>query len=85
MRLIYAMIVMEEDSSFIRYGYLSIDNVVVVRKEVLELCSELRLHTLALVSSFGIPNGFFGTYSFQLDRCQCVVFGLKKIQWKFTF
>ncbi|CAH1416627.1 unnamed protein product [Lactuca virosa] len=64
MRSMYVMIVMEEDSSFMRYGYLSIDNAAVVRKEVLKLCRKLRPHALALVSSFGIPDAFLGPIAF---------------------
>ncbi|XP_023766141.1 acyl-coenzyme A oxidase 3, peroxisomal isoform X2 [Lactuca sativa] len=64
MRSMYSTIVLEEDSSFLRYGYLSVDNAAVVRKEVLKLCSELRPHALGLVSSFGIPDAFLGPIAF---------------------
>ncbi|KAL8227766.1 hypothetical protein R6Q57_015350 [Mikania cordata] len=64
MRSMYTTIVMEEDASFLRYGYLSTDNAVVVRKEVLKLCSELRPHVLALVTSFGIPDAVLGPIAF---------------------
>lgn len=63
-RSMYTTIVMEEDISFLRYGYLSIDNAAVVRKEVLKLCSELRPHALALVTSFGIPDALLGPLAF---------------------
>ncbi|KAM0016933.1 putative acyl-CoA oxidase [Helianthus debilis subsp. tardiflorus] len=64
MRSMYATIVLEEDASFLRYGYLSTDNAAVVRKEVLKLCSELRPHALPLVSSFGIPDAFLAPIAF---------------------
>lgn len=64
MRSMYTTIVMEEDASFLRYGYLSIDNAAVIRKEVPKLCSELRPHALSLVSSFGIPDAFLAPIAF---------------------
>ncbi|XP_076931297.1 acyl-coenzyme A oxidase 3, peroxisomal-like [Bidens hawaiensis] len=64
MRSMYTTIVLEEDASFLRYGYLSIDNDAVVRKEVLKLCSELRPHALSLVDSFGIPDALLGPIAF---------------------
>nr|XP_043621251.1 acyl-coenzyme A oxidase 3, peroxisomal-like [Erigeron canadensis] len=64
MRSMYTTIVMEEDVSFIRYGYLSTANAAVVRQEVLKLCSELRPHALALVTSFGIPDAFLAPIAF---------------------
>ncbi|PWA57324.1 acyl-CoA oxidase 3 [Artemisia annua] len=64
MRAMYTTIVMEEDASFLRYGYLSTDNAAVVRKEVPKLCSELRPHALALVSSLGIPDAFLAPIAF---------------------
>ncbi|KAG2324076.1 hypothetical protein Bca52824_006804, partial [Brassica carinata] len=47
-RSTYALICIEEDPSFLRYGYLSRDNVGDVRREVSKLCRELRPHALAL-------------------------------------
>ncbi|KAK9074404.1 hypothetical protein SSX86_007002 [Deinandra increscens subsp. villosa] len=64
MRSMYTTIVMEEDASFLRYGYLSTNNAAVVRKEVLNLCSELRPHALSLVSSLGIPDAFLAPIAF---------------------
>ncbi|KAK1425395.1 hypothetical protein QVD17_20747 [Tagetes erecta] len=64
LRSMCTTIVMEEDASFLRYGYLSTDNAAVVRKEVLKLCSELRPHALALVTSFGIPDALLGPIAF---------------------
>ncbi|KAF5761832.1 putative acyl-CoA oxidase [Helianthus annuus] len=64
LRSMYTTIVMEEDASFLRYGYLSTDNAAVVRKEVLKLCSEVRPHALALVTSFGIPDALLGPIAF---------------------
>ncbi|PQP97883.1 Acyl-coenzyme A oxidase 3 peroxisomal [Prunus yedoensis var. nudiflora] len=58
LRSMYALICLEEDPAFLRFGYLSTDNVAAVRKEVSGLCGELRPHALALVSSFGIPDAF---------------------------
>ncbi|CAN7065293.1 unnamed protein product [Brassica rapa subsp. trilocularis] len=63
-RSMYALISIEEDPSFLRYGYLSRDNVGDVRREVSKLCGELRPHALALVSSFGIPDAFLGPIAF---------------------
>lgn len=60
----YAMITLEEDAAFLRYGYLSTDNAAAVRKEVAKLCSELRPHALALVNSFGIPDAFLSPIAF---------------------
>lgn len=64
LRSLYAMILLEEDAAFLRYGYLSTDNAAAVRKEVAKLCSELRPHALALVSSFGIPDAFLSPLAF---------------------
>lgn len=64
LRTLYALIILEEDASFLRYGYLSVENAAVVRQEVIRLCSELRPHALALVSSFGIPDAFLSPIAF---------------------
>ncbi|XP_050379349.1 acyl-coenzyme A oxidase 3, peroxisomal-like [Argentina anserina] len=64
LRTMYALICLEEDVSFLRYGYLSPDNVTALRKEVSSLCKELRPHALALVSSFGIPDAFLSPIAF---------------------
>ncbi|KAK9150407.1 hypothetical protein Syun_008716 [Stephania yunnanensis] len=64
LRSMYALICLEEDASFLRYGYLSPENAAVVRKEVTKLCSELRPRALSLVSSFGIPNAFLSPIAF---------------------
>ncbi|GFS45633.1 acyl-CoA oxidase 3 [Actinidia rufa] len=64
LRSMYALISLEEDASFLRYGYLSPDNAAAVRKEVATLCSELRPHALALVSSFGIPDAFLAPIAY---------------------
>lgn len=63
-RSMYALICIEEDPSFLRYGYLSRENAVAVRKEVSTLCGELRPHALALVSSFGIPDAFLSPIAY---------------------
>ncbi|KAF5732591.1 acyl-coenzyme A oxidase 3 peroxisomal-like [Tripterygium wilfordii] len=63
-RSMYALICMEEDASFLRYGYLSPENAAAVRREVSKLCGELRPHALALVSSFGIPDAFLSPIAF---------------------
>lgn len=60
----YALICLEEDAAFLRYGYLSVENAAAVRKEVTKLCGEIRPHALALVSSFGIPDAFLGPIAF---------------------
>ncbi|KAK3184048.1 hypothetical protein Dsin_031334 [Dipteronia sinensis] len=64
LRSMYALICLEEDATFLRYGYLSMDNAAAVRKEVMQLCSELRPHALALVSSFGVPDAFLSPIAF---------------------
>ena len=64
LRSMYALICLEEDAAFLRYGYLSMDNAAAVRNEVMKLCSELRPHALALVSSFGIPDAFLSPIAF---------------------
>ncbi|KVI09835.1 Acyl-CoA dehydrogenase/oxidase [Cynara cardunculus var. scolymus] len=64
MRSMYTTILIEEDASFLRYGYLSTDNAAVVRKEVMKLCSELRPYALSLVSSLGIPDAFLAPIAF---------------------
>ncbi|XP_021898386.1 acyl-coenzyme A oxidase 3, peroxisomal-like isoform X2 [Carica papaya] len=64
LRSMYALVCLEEDPSFLRYGYLSADNIAAVRKEVSKLCSELRPHALALVDSFGIPAAFLSPIAF---------------------
>ncbi|XP_016512417.1 acyl-coenzyme A oxidase 3, peroxisomal-like isoform X1 [Nicotiana tabacum] len=63
-RSMYVLVTLEEDVAFLRYGYLSTDNAAAVRKEVANLCSELRPHALSLVSSFGIPDAFLGPIAF---------------------
>lgn len=64
LRSLYALTCLEEDAAFLRYGYLSTDNAAAVRNEVPKLCSEIRPHALALVSSFGIPNAFLSPIAF---------------------
>ncbi|KAB5530011.1 hypothetical protein DKX38_020092 [Salix brachista] len=64
LRSMYALICLEEDAAFLRYGYLSTDNAAAVRKEVTKLCRELRPHALALVSSLGIPDAFLSPIAF---------------------
>ncbi|KAJ4846938.1 hypothetical protein Tsubulata_011493, partial [Turnera subulata] len=54
----------KEDDTFLRYGHLSAENAATVREEVTKLCSELRPHALALVSSFGIPDSFLAPIAF---------------------
>ncbi|KAJ4846937.1 hypothetical protein Tsubulata_011489 [Turnera subulata] len=63
-RSLYALICIEEDDTFMRYGHLSAENAAAVREEVTKLCSELRPHALALVSSFGIPDSFLAPIAF---------------------
>ncbi|XP_038902953.1 acyl-coenzyme A oxidase 3, peroxisomal-like [Benincasa hispida] len=64
LRSMYALICLEEDASFLRYGYLSPENLASVRQEVKKLCSEIRPHALALVSSFGIPDAFLAPVAY---------------------
>ncbi|KAJ4846939.1 hypothetical protein Tsubulata_011496 [Turnera subulata] len=64
LRSLYALICIEEDDTFMRYGHLSAKNAATVREEVTKLCSELRPHALALVSSFGIPDSFLAPIAF---------------------
>lgn len=63
-RSMYALFTLDEDASFLRYGYLSTDNAAAIRKEVTKLCSELRPQALALVNSFGIPDAFLSPIAF---------------------
>ncbi|CAN4087258.1 unnamed protein product [Withania somnifera] len=63
-RSMYALVTLEEDAAFLRYGYLSTDNAAMVRKEVAKLCGELRPHALSLVSSFGLPDAFLSPIAF---------------------
>ncbi|KAK1610056.1 hypothetical protein QYE76_033729 [Lolium multiflorum] len=64
LRCMYVTVCIDESASFLRYGYLSRDNVATARKEVMTLCSELRPHALAIVSSFGIPDAFLSPLAF---------------------
>ncbi|CAN0879103.1 Acyl-coenzyme A oxidase 3, peroxisomal [Linum grandiflorum] len=64
LRSLYALTCMDEDASFLRYGYLTTENATSVRAEVAKLCSEIRPNALGLVSSFGIPNGFLSPIAF---------------------
>ncbi|KAG4208763.1 hypothetical protein ERO13_A03G153650v2 [Gossypium hirsutum] len=62
-RSLYGLICVEDDS-FLRYGYLSVENAAAVRSEITKVCGELRPHALALVSSFGIPHSFLSPIAF---------------------
>ncbi|KAI3457170.1 hypothetical protein Pfo_013833 [Paulownia fortunei] len=64
LRSMYVLVTLDEDAAFLRYGYLTIENAATVRKEVAKLCSEIRPHALALVSSFGIPDAFLSPIAF---------------------
>lgn len=64
LRTIYALITLEEDISFLRYGYLSPQQSQMGRKEIAKLCNELRPHALSLVDSFGIPQPYLGPIAF---------------------
>ncbi|CAA0836960.1 Acyl-coenzyme A oxidase 3- peroxisomal [Striga hermonthica] len=64
LRSMYVLVTLDEDTAFLRYGYLTVENAAVVRKEVARLCSEIRPHALALVSSFGIPDAFLSPIAF---------------------
>ncbi|KAL9243776.1 hypothetical protein vseg_017623 [Gypsophila vaccaria] len=64
LRTMYVLTILEEDVSFLRYGYLTVQNAAVVREEVMKLCTELRPHALALVSSFGIPDALLSPLAF---------------------
>lgn len=64
LRSLYALVCVDEDAAFLRYGYLSTENASAVRKEVPKLCAELRPHALALVSSFGIPDAFLSPIAY---------------------
>jgi len=64
LRTMYALIILEEDISFLRYGYLSPQQSQVIRKEIAKLCNELRPHALSLVDSFRIPQPYLtGSFS----------------------
>ncbi|KAJ0989396.1 hypothetical protein J5N97_007752 [Dioscorea zingiberensis] len=64
LRSMYALICIEEDASFLRYGHLSPSNDALIRKEVMKLCSDLRPHALSIISSFGIPDAFLAPIAF---------------------
>ncbi|KAL3632214.1 Acyl-coenzyme A oxidase 3, peroxisomal [Castilleja foliolosa] len=64
LRSMYVLVTLDEDAAFLRYGYLTVENAAVVRKEVAKLCGEIRPHALALVSSFGIPDAFLSPIAF---------------------
>lgn len=59
-RSMYVVTTLDEDSAFLRYGYLTRENAATVRKEVENLCSEIRPH----VTSFGIPDAFLSPIAF---------------------
>ncbi|KAG6404904.1 hypothetical protein SASPL_132481 [Salvia splendens] len=63
-RSMYVLVTLDEDPAFLRYGYLTTGNAAIVRKEVANLCSEIRPHALALVDSFGIPDAFLSPIAF---------------------
>ncbi|KAM0915873.1 hypothetical protein ACQ4PT_010532 [Festuca glaucescens] len=75
LRSMYVTDCIDESASFLRYGYLSRDNVATVRKEVMALCSELRPHALAIVSSFGIPDGFLSPLAFDWIKANALSSG----------
>ncbi|KAK4438750.1 Acyl-coenzyme A oxidase 3, peroxisomal [Sesamum alatum] len=64
LRAMYVLVTLDEDAAFLRYGYLTTENATIVRKEVAKLCSEIRPHALALVSSLGIPDAFLSPIAF---------------------
>lgn len=64
LRSMYALVSIEEDTAFLRYGYLTLEAAAAVRNEVTKLCSDLRPYALPLVSSFGIPDAFLGPIAF---------------------
>lgn len=75
-RSMYAMISIEEDASFLRYGYLSPVQAAEIRKEVTKLCTELRPHALALVDSFGIPDAFLGPIAYDWVEANSLLSGM---------
>lgn len=64
LRSAYAIVTMDEDPSFLRYGYFSAEHAASVRQELPKLCSELRPHAFALVGSFGIPGALLSPLAF---------------------
>lgn len=64
LRTLYVLVNLEEDISFLRYGYLTPRQSQVIQKEVGDLCKELRPHALALVNSFGIPQPYLSPIAF---------------------
>ncbi|KAL8461163.1 hypothetical protein ACS0TY_032587 [Phlomoides rotata] len=64
MRSMYVVTTLDEDAAFLRYGYLTRENAATVRKEVGNLCTEIRPHALSLVTSFGIPDAFLSPIAF---------------------
>ncbi|XP_078438670.1 acyl-coenzyme A oxidase 3, peroxisomal-like [Wolffia australiana] len=64
LRSMYVLIIVEEDTSFLRYGLISREGAAVVRREVATLCGELRPHALSIVSSLGIPSSLLCPLAF---------------------
>ncbi|KAJ3692286.1 hypothetical protein LUZ60_012636 [Juncus effusus] len=71
LRSLYATTCMDEGISFLRYGYLSVQNAAKVRKEILDLCAELRPHALGIVSGFGIPDSYLSPIAFDWVEANC--------------
>ncbi|CAA6673927.1 unnamed protein product [Spirodela intermedia] len=66
LRTTYALIIIEEDASFLRYGFLTPGGATVVSGEERggALCGELRPHALSIVTSFGIPPSLLSPLAF---------------------
>eukprot|EP00252_Welwitschia_mirabilis_P019485 TRINITY_DN4526_c0_g2_i1.p1 TRINITY_DN4526_c0_g2~~TRINITY_DN4526_c0_g2_i1.p1 ORF type:complete len:721 (+),score=118.07 TRINITY_DN4526_c0_g2_i1:107-2164(+) len=64
LRALYALVILEEDVSLLRYGFLSPQHSQFIQKEVAKLCNEVRPHALSLVDSFGIPQAFLSPLAF---------------------
>ncbi len=57
LRSLYALWRIDEDSGwFLGQGYIEPSKAKAIRKQISELCAEVRLHALSLVDAFGIPD-----------------------------
>lgn len=60
LRALYVLKTVDENPVFLRYGYITTEQSQAIQKEIVQLCTDIRPHALALVDSFGIPQPFLG-------------------------
>ncbi|CAI5961359.1 unnamed protein product [Closterium sp. NIES-65] len=61
---VFAMVTVDEDPVFLRYGYVSTEQGQAIHDEVALLCKEVRPHALPLVHAFGLPGHLLGPIAF---------------------